>query len=227
MLTTDIRRIDHDGMVELVLDRAAARNAVNTGMLDQLRAQLEQLAKSPDLRVVVLSAAGATFCAGADLREFPAGTAPSATLPRLRLVEEVLRQLMTLEQPSISVVQGAAVGAGWGLALACDVCFATEDATFSLPELAKGYRLPPAIPSRLAQRVGPGRAAEMVLSGSSYSAQVGLGSGWVNRVLPDHDTALGNARALAASIARLPRAGVTSTMAAIRGITTDAVWQEE
>ncbi len=135
------------------------------------------------MRVVVLGGAGESFCAGADLGEFPDGASAAQSLARLRLVSEVLEQLMDLEQPTLATVNGSAVGAGWGLALACDLCFASAGAGFALPEVAKGYRLPAVLVARLVQVVGPVRAAQITFGGDTYPTTDAVAGGWVSRVL--------------------------------------------
>jgi 2-(1,2-epoxy-1,2-dihydrophenyl)acetyl-CoA isomerase len=222
-----VARSDRDGVAELVLDRPDARNALTTELLIELRDHLQQITDTPSVRAVVLAGAGKAFCAGADVREFAPDAPPNASLRRLRLVAEVLTRLENLEQPTFSAVHGAVVGAGWGLALACDVCVAAEDAQFSLPELAKGYRLPPAIPRRLARAVGPGRAAEIVLTGLPQSAEVGHAQGWVTTTASDREAAVEHARRVATTAAGHPRAAVAAAIAAIRGGTAGFVWQEE
>lgn len=233
-MTGDVGRTDLDGVVELSLERPDCRNALDTGMLRALATHLDQIQESPAVRAVILSGAGAVFCGGADTREFPASAPPSASLARVRLVVGVLRRLAELEQPTVAVVQGAAVGAGWGLALACDLCFATVDAGFSLPEAVKGFRLPPAIPQRLTQVVGPVRAAEIVLTGAERTAEVGVVEGWVNAVFPDRAAALAHARTTATAMAAAPRASMTAAKDALRPPVGSApfppsnlVWQEE
>lgn len=228
-----VGRTDTDGVVELFLDRPASRNALTTDLLRALLGHLEQVQESPAARVVILSGAGDVFCAGADTREFPASAPPHASLGRVRLVAAVLRRLSELEQPTIAVVHGAAIGAGWGLALSCDLCFASDGARFALPEAVKGYRLPPAIPRRLTQAVGPVRAAEIVLTGAERTADRGVADGWVNAVFPDRAAALAHAREIAAVVAAAPRTSMTAAKVALRGTGSEPfppsnlVWQEE
>jgi enoyl-CoA hydratase/carnithine racemase len=227
-------RTDHGGVVELRLDRPEARNALNTTVLTQLRRQLEQIQDSPEVRAVILSGSGTVFCAGADTREFSPRDSANAGIARVRLVAEVIRRLSELEHPTIAVVQGGAIGAGWGLSLACDLCFAVEGAMFSLPEVSKGYRLPHAIPARLARIVGPIKAADIVLTGARRSCADGVADGWVNQSFPDHAAALSHARYLAQELARSTRASMTAAKAAIRAVETSAAvspspfdWQKE
>jgi enoyl-CoA hydratase/carnithine racemase len=183
---TGLTRIGRAGVAWLELDRPGSGNAVTTELLLALRAELTAIQDDPEVRVLVLTGAGEVFCAGADVKEFGA-TPPASTarLRRLRLVAQVLGALRELEQPSIAAVNGAAVGAGWGLALACDLCFVTAGATFCLPEVEKGYRLPSPLVHRLSHVVGPVRAAEIMLGGARYTAEQAVSGGWATRLLPD------------------------------------------
>ncbi|MBX6356121.1 MAG: enoyl-CoA hydratase/isomerase family protein [Micromonosporaceae bacterium] len=183
-----LSRTDRDGVAWLALDRPDRRNALTIDLLRDLRATLVSIQDDPAVRVVVLSGAGEAFCAGADLKEFGPAPHPGQRLARLRLVAQVLSQIRELEQPTIAAVNGPALGAGWGLALACDLCFAVSGATFCLPEVAKGYRLPSVLVHRLSQVVGPVRAAEIMLGAATYDTEQAVTFGWVSRVLPDRQT---------------------------------------
>jgi enoyl-CoA hydratase/carnithine racemase len=188
------------GVVSIRLDRPDTRNALSTPMLETLRRELRAIADDQTARVVVLSGAGAVFCAGADLREIPPDADPNLGVRRVRLVAEVLDALRRLDQPTIAAGHGSAIGAGWGLALMCDTCLVTPDATFALPELPKGFRLPSAIVRRLVEVAGPVRAADLVYSGRPCVATEAVAIGVAARLLASdelHATASGMASTLA------------------------------
>jgi enoyl-CoA hydratase/carnithine racemase len=228
-MSTCVTRSDRDGVVELRLARAESRNALTTEMLRELRDHLRDLRGDERAGAVLLSGDGAVFCAGADLHEFPADAPPGGRDNRFRLVGDVIARLLAVEQPTISSVQGAAVGAGWGLALACDVCFASAAATFSLPEVAKGFRIPEPLMRRLAQLAGPMRATELAFVGTRLSAADACAIGCVTRVLADDEALRADAWAFAAMLAARPRASV----AAVTQLRTSAAlapeleWTEE
>ena len=233
-MTTTVLRRDDEGVVELLLNRPDRRNALTTEMLRLLRDELRAIRDSPDVRCVVMTGAGAGFCAGADLDELAGAPSPRPGLVRVRLVSEVVALLSDLEQPTLAVVHGGAFGAGWGLALACDLTYAAADARFCLPEVAKGLRLPAAITARLVEVAGPVRAAEIVLGGEVHTVEAGLAGGWVARVLPDHASALGLARDRAHGLARQPRAAITHVKQVLRRTAADTLtpppeyaWNEE
>jgi enoyl-CoA hydratase/carnithine racemase len=210
----DVRR--DGGVVSIRLDRPDARNALTTAMLDALRRELRAIADDPTARAVVLSGAGTTFCAGADLREIPPDADPNLGVRRVRLVADVLDALHRLEQPTIAAVHGAAIGAGWGLALMCDTCLVTPDATFALPELPKGFRLPSAIVRRLVAVAGPVRAADFVYSGRPCDATEAVATGVAARVLAN-DELHATASAIATTLAGVRRDRVGAARSALAG----------
>ncbi|MGH3756771.1 enoyl-CoA hydratase/isomerase family protein [Actinophytocola sp.] len=231
-MTLDVARAD--GVATLTLDRPESRNALTTDLLGRLRAALADIRDDPETRVVVLTGSGTAFCGGADLKELAGTPSPRPALARVRLVTEVIAALRNLEQPSIAAVNGAAHGAGWGLALACDVCFAVADASFSLPEVRKGLRLPAAIVTRLVEVVGAVRAAEIALGGGSYSVEDGRTAGWVTRGYPDATTLAEHASAFAVELAGHPLGAVSTVKQVLRRSTPgeltpppEYAWNEE
>lgn len=223
-----------DGVAELRLDRPEARNALSTQLLAELRDGLRAVRDDPAVRVLLLTGTGLVFSAGADTREFGPKPPAGPSLARIRLVAEVLRDIAELQVPSLAAVNGPAVGAGWGLALACDLCFAAEQATFSLPEVAKGYRLPAPLVSRLAEVVGPVRAAEIVYGGATHSARDLQAAGAVSRVLADRDELMRQAREFCAALAARPRRAVATARVPLRALRppapfppTELFWTEE
>ena len=195
-----VSRTDRDGVAELVLDRPERRNAFDVALLEALREHLRTLG---DCRAVLLTGAGEAFCAGADLHE-------TARERRFELIAEVLLALGELPQPTVAAVHGPAIGGGWGLALVCDVCFASRDATFCLPELAKGFRLPEPLMRRLSHVVGPVRAAGLAYAGTRWSSQDALAAGAVARVLGSREELLAAAGELCAALAAVPPASMAT-----------------
>jgi 2-(1,2-epoxy-1,2-dihydrophenyl)acetyl-CoA isomerase len=198
-----VLRADRDGVAELTLARPERRNAFDVALLERL---LEHLRALGDCRAVLLTGAGEAFCAGADLGE-------PARERRFELIAEALHALRELPQPTVAAVHGPAIGGGWGLALACDLCFASRSARFCLPELAKGFRLPEPLMRRLVEVVGPIRAAELAYAGTAWQAEDALAAGCVTRVLGSREELLGAARELCVSLAARPPASVATAKA--------------
>lgn len=207
------------GVVELRLDRPDRRNAVDTELLRRLRDELALLAEDRHAKVVVLTGEGASFCAGADLAEFADGPVdPADMLARVRLVIACIRGLLALEPVTLAAVHGSAIGAGWGLALGCDLCWAAEGATFALPEVAKGYRIPRVLVTRLAQVVGPVRAAEVLLSGTGVDVDAAVAMGAVTRRFPDERSLRREALSFAAQLAAHPRTVLAGAVDPLRAL---------
>src|SRR5262252_8310753 len=169
---------------EVVLDRPAAMNALNTAMLAELTRHFTALAANPLVTVVIVSAAGErAFCAGADLKERAAmsGAQILAQRPAFR---EAFRALLALPQPAIAAVHGFALGGGCELALSCDVIVADETAVLGLPEATVGLVPGCGGTQLLARRVGPGRAAELIFSGRQVQAAEAAEIGLADRLVP-------------------------------------------
>lgn len=232
-MTGDIVRTQRDGVVELRLNRPGSRNALSTALLRELRDQLDAVRADPSVRVLLLTGAGTVFCAGADITEFGPDADVTRVLTRTRLLVDVLNRLLEAEQPTIAVVHGAAVGGGWGLALVCDLCLATDAATFSLPEVRKGYRLPGVLVARLTQIVGPVRAADLIFGGTTWSAEDARTGGSVGRVIPAAELTA-QSWAIATALAGTARRAIIAAKAPLRQSVTirpfppaELFWTEE
>jgi 2-(1,2-epoxy-1,2-dihydrophenyl)acetyl-CoA isomerase len=117
---------DRDGVRTLTLNRPARKNAINPQLWRELREALRDAADDRDLRALVITGAGGAFCSGADI-----GT-PDEVHPaeKLRRLSDVALALHELAVPTVAKVAGVAVGAGWNLALGCDLVVATPESTF-------------------------------------------------------------------------------------------------
>jgi enoyl-CoA hydratase len=171
----------------LTIDRQDRRNALDHEALEQL---LEAHARSVDARVLVLTGAGGHFCAGADL----SGVEDTSFTDLLR---EVLGALRDDPRPLIAAVDGAALGAGTQLAVACDLRVATSAARFGIPAAKLGLVVDHWTIERLSLLAGAGPARAMLLAAEIYSGEDAARLGFVQR-LGDLDDALGWADEVAA-----------------------------
>lgn len=180
-----------DRIATLTFNRPEKRNPLNEEILLELDNALCQVRDDADVRVLIFTGSGNTFCAGADLsltrgiddlNEREAIFRESAPR-RTRLVERVIGTLVHLEPVTIAAVNGYAVGGGWGLVLGCDLRIAVEGAEFWFPEVELGVPLSPSIVALLAAHVGPARAKEMSLTCCHYSATQLLAMGMLNQVV--------------------------------------------
>lgn len=171
--------IEHrDGVALLTLNRASRANAYNSALLGSLRGALDALDGS--VRVVVLTGTGGHFCGGADLDEMR----ERHMLDALHLESaRTFDHLAALATPTIAAVNGAALGGGLELALACDLRVASEDAIFGLPETSLGIIPAAGGTLRLPRVVGEGRAREMIFTGRRITAAAAREYGLVNEVV--------------------------------------------
>jgi enoyl-CoA hydratase len=186
-----VRRVIHledRGPVALVtIDRQDRRNALDHEALEQL---LDALGRVPAARVVVLTGAGGHFCAGADL----SGVEDQGFTDLLRTVLAALRDDL---RPTVAACDGAALGAGTQLAVACDLRVATPAARFGIPAARLGLCVDHWTVQRLALLAGAGPARAMLLGAETYGGEDAARLGLVQRV-GDLDDALGWADEIAA-----------------------------
>lgn len=164
------------------MERREALNAFNTEQLVALLTALQEVLDNRQVRVGVLTGAGdRSFAAGADIKEMSA-KAPAEAVEFASLGHEAARTLEESAIPWIAAVNGYAFGGGCEMALACDIRLASENAVFAQPEVGLG--IPPGwgATQRLARIVGPGMAAEMILSGRWVKADEALRVGLVSAV---------------------------------------------
>jgi enoyl-CoA hydratase/carnithine racemase len=138
-MTDDVLLTSRDsGVLTLTLNRPQRKNALNGELWDALREQLTVARDDDEVRALVVTGAGGAFCAGADLS---GGVATGHPLDRMRKVNEIALLLHELPIPVVAKVDGVAVGAGWNLALGCDMVVATPGARFSQIFAKRGLSL--------------------------------------------------------------------------------------
>jgi enoyl-CoA hydratase len=212
---------DHPGgIVELTIDRPHRRNALDSQTLVALSRALADIDSRPEVRAVVLTGTGSTFCAGADIKArtedlTDTSGSPAAalllnargdtarTLAAQELMASTFERIHRLRQPVIAAVNGPALGGGFALALACDIRVAARDATFgavfirhgvSACDMGTSYHLP--------RLVGAGRAAELMLTGRIFDADEAARIGLLIDVVAAGDVvpaALAKAREIASN----------------------------
>jgi enoyl-CoA hydratase/carnithine racemase len=175
---------DHLATIELA--RPDKRNAMNRFMFEELGSATEEAANDPAVRVVVLKGEGSSFCAGIDLAQLAelAGIEASRLGEFVDLAQRPYRMLATMPKPTIAAVQGHAIGAGFQLALACDLRILADDAGFAMLEVRYGLIPDLGGPHRLAALVGPARAKELIWTGRTVAADEALSLGLAERLVP-------------------------------------------
>jgi methylglutaconyl-CoA hydratase len=173
------------GVERLTLNRPEKRNALNAELVRALTSAMHRTASDPEVRVVALAGAGKDFCAGLDLAELARVTEQGYDqgLAEARSLAALFARMRAHPRPIVALVQGRAVAGGCGLATACDLVLAREDAQLGYPEVHLGF-VPALVMSLLRRKVGEGRAFELVTLGNRYSASEVLAMGLVNRVYP-------------------------------------------
>jgi enoyl-CoA hydratase/carnithine racemase len=196
-----LRRED-PAIAEVMLDRPAAMNALNTAILLDLTSLFAALGADPAVRVVVLSGKGMrAFCVGADLKE-RAAMSDEQIMAQRPAFRAAFGALLALPQPAIAAVHGYALGGGCELALSCDVIVADPTAVLGLPEASVGLVPGCGGTQLLARRVGPGRAAELIFSGRKVGAEEAAAIGLADLLVPEGQSRAGSldlARRIAAN----------------------------
>ena len=173
---------EHDALARVRLNRAAKRNALTSEMLDDLARIFKGIVERRDLRAVILSGEGGTFCAGTDISELVSLDESGARLKAER-GQEVCGLIENCGVPVIAALDGAAAGGGLELALSCHLRLATSSASFSLPETKLGIIPAYGGTQRLARVTGSGRALAMMLAGATLTAEEAFRLGLVNAVV--------------------------------------------
>ena len=178
--------VDRDGPVlTLTIDRPDARNALNAEVLHGLVDGLTAATGDLDVRVVVMTGAGdRAFCAGADLSSGLTGDASAVEQHEQRgMLRKLFAATEALDKPLVGRINGHALAGGLGVALACDLLVAADDATFGTPEVKVGL-WPFVISALIVEHVGPKRALELMMTGERLTAAEAKEWGLVNRVVP-------------------------------------------
>ena len=187
----NVTLVREGAIARVTLNRPEHRNSLSDAMLVELGAAVTELRDDPATRIVILTGAPPVFSAGAHapLRS-TMGTDErrrvfaAAQNQFRRLFERVTSGLESLEQPVIAMINGHAVGGGWGLALACDFRLAAANADFWIPEVDLGVPLGVASTTRFVRLVGPARAREIIMECRRYTADEARALGLLTRVAP-------------------------------------------
>jgi len=167
----------------ITFNRPHRRNAINEALLKGLIQQLQLAQKDKDIRSVILTGAGKSFCAGEDLKETSSGKSFEQWAVEIDALQDVQRVILGLGKPLIAAINGHAVGGGLEFALSCDIRIAAEDAFFGFPETGVGLTVTTAGTKLITQIVGLGKAKELIFTGRFVDAGEALAIGLVNKVV--------------------------------------------
>ncbi|MEE8172424.1 MAG: enoyl-CoA hydratase/isomerase family protein [Alphaproteobacteria bacterium] len=183
--------IDGKGVATITLNRPEVHNAIDDEAIERLTRELRMLGDDEDVRVVILTARGPTFCAGADLNwmKRTAEFSESENLQDASAMAEMLLVLDTLPKPTIALVQGPAYAGGVGLICACDIAIAARSASFAITEVRLGL-IPSVISPFVINAIGESYARRYFLTGERISASEAERIGLVHEVVPDEALAV-------------------------------------
>lgn len=177
---------EQEGIAILTMSQPQTLNALNQDMITGLQESLDHIAKTPDIRVLLLKGSGGNFMAGGDITMFAHKLTqqnPDFTA-EMDAVHHMVRSLKSLDIPVIAQIDGAAAGFGVSLALACDLIIASETSFFSLAYSLLGISPDGGSTWALPRHIGLKKAMEMALTGDRYPADKLLEMGLVNHVIP-------------------------------------------
>jgi enoyl-CoA hydratase len=207
------------GVAYLTVNRPEQRNAMTWGMYQRLVEICERVDEDDALRVLVIRGSGErSFISGTDISQFPAFRGnPQAGVEYEERIDRVVGRLEAVTKPTLASIRGYAVGGGLGIALACDLRLASEDARFGVPVVRLGNCLSMHSYGRLVALLGPARAKEMIFTARHVDAREGLAWGLVNEVTPPESLAA-RTRELAEAIAAAPPLTLRASKEAVRRI---------
>ena len=173
------------GIVQLTLNRPAARNALDSGLMGALAAAIARHGERPATRVIVVRASGTAFCAGADLNAMLAlgRGALDANVVDAETLAVLLLAVRRCPKPTVAAVQGPAFGGGVGLAAASDIAVGADEALFRLPEVRLGI-VPAIISPYVVEAIGLRQARRYCLSGETIPAARARELGLLHEVVP-------------------------------------------
>jgi enoyl-CoA hydratase/carnithine racemase len=177
------------GIATLLFDNAARRNAISIAMSQQAAEILDAFGADPDVRLLIIAGAGdKSFISGADISEFEKNRKdPETAAHYSRISSRMYNLVREFPKPTVAKIRGFCFGGGVGLAAACDLRVAADDALFSIPAARLGIAYRPDFIAWLGEIVGPARVKEMLITARRYPAAEALALGLVHRVAPVAD----------------------------------------
>ncbi len=170
-----------DGVAKIVLNRPK-HNVLNIAMMNELNTQLDIISKDENLKCLVITGQGKSFCAGVEVSDHK----PELVHDMVAVFNKIFENINKIDIPIIAAVNGACLGGGMEVAIACDIVIASEKAILGQPEIKLGF-FPPYAALRLPELVGPAKAIEICTTGRTYSAAEAKHMGFVSKTAPVDD----------------------------------------
>lgn len=195
------------GVARLVMNRPERRNALDATMRVEMADRVDQAAADPAVRVLMIEAAGAHFCSGADLGQFKGESIPSSRRRMQHGGLRLVRGLWEMEKPVVAVVRGAAIGLGAAIALACDQVLADSTARYAFTYARVGLVPDTGAAYLLTRQMGLLRAKSLLFSSRFVGAAEALSLGLVSEVIEEEQLAA-RAEVVAQELAAGPTFGL-------------------
>ena len=194
-----------DNIATIVLNRPEKLNAIIPHMVEELIEAILSVGRDDAVRVIVVTGAGRAFSAGGDTSAHLAFQSedPRQLMEHFRQLGDLIVNLRKVAKPTLAVVNGPAVGAGFSLALGCDIILASEGAKFSVGFIRMALHPEGGVTYLLPRILGIARACELIFTGKTIDAKEAERIGLVNQVVP-HEELEVSAKELANSLARAP-----------------------
>jgi len=180
-------KYEKDGRIgRVTFNRPEIHNAFNGTVITEMSSLFSELEKDDDLRVILLTGAGKSFCAGADLNWMREVVNQSfeENLTESNALADLFYQIYTFKRPVIGRINGAAIGGGTGFVAVCDIAIAARSAKFSFSEVKIGV-VPACIGPYVIRKMGEGKARELFITGERMKADRAFKVGLVNKVVND------------------------------------------
>ncbi|MDX6280425.1 MAG: hypothetical protein QOH03_1496 [Kribbellaceae bacterium] len=195
--------VERGAVARVVIDRVPKRNALTRAMWEALPGLLAELAADPEVKVLLVTGAGPTFSAGADIGELVSGADPADPMAELRAhnlrAQAALREF---PKPTVAVIRGHCIGGGLEIAVNCDFRFAASGSTYGVTPARIGVVYPPAAIKVLLDLVGPATSKYLLFSGELLTAEEAYAKGLVDRIFAENALDAGAAEFAATLISR-------------------------
>ncbi len=183
----DVRKLDTLKIIRekplawIILNRPQKLNALSIEMLDEIKRTFAELDKDKDIRVIIITGAGKSFCAGADVKSFENFSGVDAFKYSLK-IQDAFGEIERVGKPVIAAINGYALGGGLELAMACDLIIASSSAIIGQPEINLGIIPGAGATQKLARIIGSNKAKELIYTGDMISAEEGARYGLINQI---------------------------------------------
>ncbi|MBA3012286.1 MAG: enoyl-CoA hydratase/isomerase family protein [Proteobacteria bacterium] len=182
MADLEFLTIEKDDQVARITLNRPKHNVLNIPMMNELNGELAAIAADASLKCVVITGDGRSFCAGVEVSDH----APCNVEEMVAVFNRIFELINMIDIPIIAAVNGACLGGGMEVAIACDIVIASQRAIFGQPEIKLGF-FPPYAALRLPELVGPAKAIEILTTGKNYTAKEARKLGFVSQVASDEE----------------------------------------